>query len=362
MEFTDEIQCIREEARILKSQGVNIIIALGHSGYEKDLEIAEEVSEVDIVVGGHSHTFLYPKGQRPQLREWIKGEYPTYVTQTSGRVVPVVQAFCFSKYMGHVELSFDEEGELLQPVKGAGVSLAKVILLDGEEDPLAKEVMLPYQKQMVEYYEVVGQTSVDLTRSSTSESPLGNMVTDSMIHAVNRSSIAFINSGGLRANLFKGSITLEDIIAVLPFYNSIDLVRVTGKSLRLILENVAAAWEKDVYTTFFQVSSGIQLEFCLTEENMYQRLKSARVFVGGVWRDLQNDEEYDILVPNFLFNGGIEGPNFDNQALYKEPNLAMDRDALLSYIKDYSPLQTRLSERIVIKGTTDFVTDRSQDV
>lgn len=40
-------------------EGVNILIALGHSGYTKDKQIALEVTEIDIVVGGHSHTFLY---------------------------------------------------------------------------------------------------------------------------------------------------------------------------------------------------------------------------------------------------------------------------------------------------------------
>jgi len=36
-----------------------MLIALGHSGYDKDLEIAEQVAEIDVVVGGHSHTFLW---------------------------------------------------------------------------------------------------------------------------------------------------------------------------------------------------------------------------------------------------------------------------------------------------------------
>lgn len=39
--------------------GVDIIIALGHSGYEMDLKIAKEVEDIDVVVGGHSHSFLF---------------------------------------------------------------------------------------------------------------------------------------------------------------------------------------------------------------------------------------------------------------------------------------------------------------
>ena len=43
----------------MKAQGVNIIIAVGHSGYKRDKEIAKQVPEVDVVVGGHSNSFLY---------------------------------------------------------------------------------------------------------------------------------------------------------------------------------------------------------------------------------------------------------------------------------------------------------------
>ncbi len=43
----------------ISANGINIIIALGHSGYEIDKKIAMEVEDVDVVVGGHSHSFLF---------------------------------------------------------------------------------------------------------------------------------------------------------------------------------------------------------------------------------------------------------------------------------------------------------------
>ena len=51
---------------------MNIIIALGHSGFEKDKEIAKNVPDLDLVVGGHSNTFLY-NGKRPSKPEEIEG-------------------------------------------------------------------------------------------------------------------------------------------------------------------------------------------------------------------------------------------------------------------------------------------------
>jgi len=54
-----EIPLIAAEAKRLKKDGVNIIIALGHSGVEMDTEIAREVEDIDLVIGGHLNTFLY---------------------------------------------------------------------------------------------------------------------------------------------------------------------------------------------------------------------------------------------------------------------------------------------------------------
>lgn len=66
MILTDEISAIQAEVDKLKSQGIDKIIALGHSGYAMDLEIARRIKDVDIVVGGHTNTFLY-NGQLEKL-------------------------------------------------------------------------------------------------------------------------------------------------------------------------------------------------------------------------------------------------------------------------------------------------------
>ena len=57
--FMDEIESIQAEVNNLKQQGINKIIAVGHAGYVKDQEIARRVDGLDIVVGGHTDTFLY---------------------------------------------------------------------------------------------------------------------------------------------------------------------------------------------------------------------------------------------------------------------------------------------------------------
>uniref|UniRef100_A0A5F9C7L5 5'-nucleotidase n=1 Tax=Oryctolagus cuniculus TaxID=9986 RepID=A0A5F9C7L5_RABIT len=64
--FEDEITALQPEVDKLKTLNVNKIIALGHSGFETDKLIAQKVKGVDVVVGGHSNTFLYTE----RSREW----------------------------------------------------------------------------------------------------------------------------------------------------------------------------------------------------------------------------------------------------------------------------------------------------
>lgn len=68
-----------------------------------DQEIAKSCPLLDVVVGGHSHSLLY-SGQQPDA-EVSEGPYPTIVTQSSGKTVPVVQAYAFTKYIGVLRLN-----------------------------------------------------------------------------------------------------------------------------------------------------------------------------------------------------------------------------------------------------------------
>lgn len=92
-----------EEAQTLKNKGVNIILALGHSGFDVDKTIAKNCPLIDAVIGGHTNTFLY-NGEQPDF-EKIDGPYPTIITQASGKQVPVVQAYAYTKYLGELRLT-----------------------------------------------------------------------------------------------------------------------------------------------------------------------------------------------------------------------------------------------------------------
>ena len=59
LKFKDEVTSVQEEVNRLKAAGVNIIIGLSHSGHALDKRVAAEVSGLDVIIGGHTNTFLY---------------------------------------------------------------------------------------------------------------------------------------------------------------------------------------------------------------------------------------------------------------------------------------------------------------
>lgn len=57
--FNDVVPALQPKVNDLITVGINKIIALGHAGFDVDQAVARDVKGVDIVVGGHSNTFLY---------------------------------------------------------------------------------------------------------------------------------------------------------------------------------------------------------------------------------------------------------------------------------------------------------------
>ncbi|XP_023333826.1 5'-nucleotidase isoform X2 [Eurytemora carolleeae] len=250
--FFDEIESVRAEARRLKDRGVNIIIATGHSGYTLDKKMASEVEELDLVVGGHSHTFLYTG--HPPSTDKPEGPYPTYIEQENGRVVPVVQAYAYTKYIGLLTLKFDEYGELEYPL-----GFAAPILLDQsiKKDTWVEEQLKPWKIYLKPYTTPISYISNPLYREKNEESSMGNLVADSMAAAWPGANIALINDGGIRTGVEKGYVTGEDVYNVLPFNNTVDRIQLSGAQLKDVLEDAVIDFCPDQTCEpehFYQVS------------------------------------------------------------------------------------------------------------
>lgn len=107
--FTDETVAAQQEIDRLQALGVNKIILATHIGYKADMALVGNLSGVDVVVGGDSHTLLGPD----KLQEYgfpSLGPYPTHSTDKDGNRVCIVQAWQCSAVVGELRVQFDENG------------------------------------------------------------------------------------------------------------------------------------------------------------------------------------------------------------------------------------------------------------
>jgi len=361
--FTDEIKSIKAEAERLDGEGVKVLIALGHSGYDIEQKIAEQVPLLDLVVGGHSHTFLYtPVGESDVPEDYVQGPYPTYVLSESGKKVPVVQAKAYTKYLGHLTLHFDVNGDLKTPIEGEGVSFAKPYLMDSSvtPDPETLKMMEPYQTNLAEYKTTLGITSVDMFIpgiGDSEESNLGNAIADSMATAYNDTTIAIINNGGIRNNIEAGNITGEDIFYVLPFGNTIDRIKLKGAQLKKAIERAAFKLDvndPDVYPGFGLQFTGFRLEITVTETNAGNRVSLIQTMnSSGNYENLDNEKTYTIAIGSYLAPQGAQKYArgiFDNLE-YEEyiPGTVADYDAMRDWVVANNPLSPTIEGKLKIE-------------
>ncbi|XP_073934704.1 5'-nucleotidase isoform X2 [Castor canadensis] len=313
--FEDEITALQPEVDKLKTLNVNKIIALGHSGFEMDKLIAQKVKGVDIVVGGHSNTFLYTG--TPPSKEVPAGKYPFIVTSDDGRQVPVVQAYAFGKYLGYLKVEFDEKGNVI-------TSHGNPILLNSSipEDPSIKADINQWRIKLENYStQELGKTIVYLDGTTQScrfrECNMGNLICDAMINNNlrhpddmfwNHVSMCILNGGGIRSPIDEqnnGTITWENLAAVLPFGGTFDLVQLKGSTLKKAFEHSVHRYGQST-GEFLQVG-GIHVVYDLSREPG-DRVVQLDVLCTKCrvpsYEPLKMDEVYKVILPSYLASGG----------------------------------------------------------
>uniref|UniRef100_A0A7N6AYM2 5'-nucleotidase n=1 Tax=Anabas testudineus TaxID=64144 RepID=A0A7N6AYM2_ANATE len=359
LKFEDEVSALQPHVDKLQILGVNKIIALGHSGFTTDQEIARKVRGVDVVIGGHSNTFLYT-GTPPSSEE-PAGPYPYMVKSNDGRQVPVVQAYAFGKYLGYLKVTFDKAGNVVK-------STGNPILLNSTvpQDPDVLADVREWKKHLANYSaQVVGKTSVFLNGETGEcrfrECNLGNLICDAMIDnnirfsdgaQWNHVSACLLNGGGVRASIDErtrnGSITMEDLISVLPFGGTFDLVQLNGSTLRKAFEHAVRRYGQST-GEFLQVS-GFHVEFDLSRPPGH-RVQSLSILCTKCrvphYEPVEDKTVYKVVLPSYLVTGG-DGFSVIRDEKLKHNSGDLDISVVSSYISKRKQVYPSVEGRIKI--------------
>ena len=282
--FVNEINAAREVVDILhNTEKVDIVIGLTHIGDVKEtqdhitsIDLAKAVPGIDIIVDGHSHTYM--AAPRESGSTWI------------------VSANEWGKYVGYGRL-------IVQNGKLADFIWTAVPI---GPDPEVSAMLKPYvEKAEASLKEVIGEAADTFVFGSRltryQETAIGNLVTDAnewFLKTVSGQEIDFVmqNGGNIRAELPKGQITQEQILAVLPFDNYLFIASMKGSQIIELFDFIAALPQGN--GGFAQVSSGVRL----TIDKTSGAGKVKELTIGG--KPVDPDKTYRFCTNDYILDGG----------------------------------------------------------
>ena len=303
VQWQNAINVADDEAKRLRDQGADMVIALSHLGYEKtdevyyDRGIAMNTRHIDMIIGGHSHTFL---------------NYPEYVSNQEGEKVLITQTGSKGVCLGYAKIKLDDNGKpsytyKLIPVKNH---------LDKKLDKAFSDMIDTYSAQVTNEMEKVIGHCPKAIRKGSPESPLSNLTADALVwmakeHYGVTADVGIYNAGGIRAEISAGDLTVGDVYAVYPFDNVLSVATLKGKDLKKLFEYVAS-------------SGGLPINKEVRMVISNKKVKS--VTVNG--KQIDDNADYTVATIDYLMNLGRYG--LEN-AIDRKDASEMIRDCFVSY-------------------------------
>lgn len=277
-------------------QRADVVVVLSHIGWcplgdcmaPNDVILAHEVSGIDLILGGHSHTNM----ENPEV------ENGTYIFHTFEKALKV----------GILNMEFSE-GRLQ-------LKKAELKPLIGDEDPEMLALFEPLLKQSSDKLKiVVGETSVLLegerTQVRTRETNLGNLITKA-VKLRTQADLAILNSGGIRASIAIGPVSYGDIYKVLPFANTICTVELSGQELINYIAQIATMAPGEGN---FPQMSGVSLATDVDNKVIDLKINQEPVRLQG---------RYKIAMNNFMAEGGDLYPKVKGLPSFIDTGLTME--------------------------------------
>ncbi len=376
--FKDYIESAKKIVNELQSEGINKIIFLTHLGYNVDKQLAKEVEDIDIIVGGHSHT---PLGNLKRIGLNSKGNYPT-VIENHGKIVLVVTAYKWGLFVGNLKVKFDSKGVI---IKNSWKDSLPVMLIgdkfmekdsSGNKKEVSynrKEELLNYVKNnpmlkvegkdidvenLVEQFtpaieklkhDVVGKASADLIhvrlpgeKDSDSNkilkygSMLAPLVAESMLEKAEKdggAELAIQNAGGVRRSLYKGDITVGDIYEVLPFGNTLVVIDMKGSEIKDTLESaIDRSLIKHTNSGAFPYLAGARMFLDITKPKG-ERIVKLEIKQNNNWNEILPNKTYRIVTHSYLASGGDYYNELKNAKGFREDLGFIDAEVFMEYVK-----------------------------
>ncbi|MGW3621583.1 bifunctional metallophosphatase/5'-nucleotidase [Micromonospora arida] len=342
--FADEADTANRYARELRRKGVETIVVLLHEGGTQAatggindcvgmtgpiVDITNRMDpSIDVVVSGHTHQ--------------------AYNCDINGKLV--TSASSFGRLVTDIDLKIDRRSGDVLSASANNVVVTRDVAKDPKQTALIdryKTVLGPVaDRQVGETTTAITKTQETLFGTTLGESPLGNLIADAQLAATDdeqNAVAAFMNPGGVRADLNAGPVTYEEAFTVQPFANNLVTLDLTGAQLYCVLEQQFVTGR----TLYPSATVGYVVDPNGTTGTVADPCAGTRVVRGSLTlggTTVDTAATYRVTVNNFLAGGG---DGFS--ALTGGTNLVtgqIDLDAFVDYLTAQSPVSAPTLDRI----------------
>ena len=266
-----EVEVICDNYRTTKT---SLTILLTHIGLEKDRELAEALDPgcgVDLIIGGHSHTFM----EGPEV---VNG-------------IPIVQAGTGTGIIGRLDLIYDSMRKNIQKLDWTCVPINEQT---APKDEVMEELLESYRTETdSKYKRVITRWARRLTHPSREqETEMGNLYTDAL-QWESSFDIMMMGSGSIRKKELGPLIEYQDMVENTPFDDCLWMVTVTGAQFRRMIKHIMRddAWLGE--TEFYQFSNGVHIRY-----NKTTRVLEQLQFRG---KEVTDDLKLKIALQNYHY-------------------------------------------------------------
>ena len=297
--ISDIAQSVQNEVNILKNKGIDIIILLSHIGIDEDIELANNIKDIDIIVGGHSHTLL----SNDENVVSAYGNYPIIVENENKTLISATGMG--GQYIGNLNVIFDKNGNIIK-FSGDTIPVNSEI----KNDRIVKDIILSARENLKEILnQKIATTNKDIAFTKdkdfcSQECEVGELITSVLLGAFPNVDAVMLNSGGIRSSFAKGDILYNNLAQVYPYDSKVIIAELTGNEIKNFVQHGISNFLPDERTNAMLQTAGIEYSFSQKTK------KIISISMNG--KKIEEDKIYRVLTNKYIAEGGDGFPQISN--------------------------------------------------
>ena len=396
IKFLDEVEKAKKVVEELQAKGINKIIFISHAGYEKNLEIAEKVSGIDVIITGDTHYLLGESFKEYGLKPIA--EYPKKIMSPAGEPVYVAEAWSYSYLVGNLKAKFDDKGVITELIPNPTIIIGDDLFerknekgetykLEGKEkqdvikyvnsrkdikfvkeEPNSKKVLERYKAEKNELgKKMIGKIKDEIPGGSANripndKNPQGSIATRLVSETVlaklkkmgtGQIDLVILNSGGIRMNLEPGDFSYDNAYTLLPFTsNTIYILKMSGAEIKQVIEDALDFALSGGSSGAFPYGAGVRFE-ATKAGKLGTRVKKIEVFDAKAkkWVPMDMKKMYEVGTNSYVAKGKDGYTTFgkvNSERPGVDTHLGVET-AFIEYLKEKGEIAKPDSSNVIFK-------------